>query len=159
MNKFIQLKDNLGNLLFPKIKRDIMTIHNTSNQVITTNVFTEMQFNNIFCQTGNKLTKVGNAIRIGAGVSKVYINAQAWTDDLGLGYVWGIIKKNGSTMHNCICRVNSQYKPIAMTNKLIPVIEGDLITVAVKFDIANQFNQVSGAGYANSNHLTVEVVE
>lgn len=159
MAKEIQLKDENGEKLYPKTKRNIITAYNRGIVELTSN---NVQIRlNEYNSIGTKLTKSVNSIVIGAGVTKVLVSAQislrwnsAITDDSVL-----TVMKNTSNIVGTIGTKPTNHTPqfLSVTNVLVDVVEGDILTlwygttssVAIKYD---------GQAFPRT-YLTVEVVE
>lgn len=78
---------------------------------------------------GDKLTKYDNAVKIGAGVTKVLVSASTFYASNGGAYGWCRIQKNAAdTGFAAITNLtNSSYGTAAITPVILSVAEGDVI--------------------------------
>ena len=118
----------------------------------------KLKINKVFCSCGDKLTITEEGIKIGDGVSKVKVSGQIYffTNVTKTGDSIAAIYKNNKqiVIHNQ--RFTDNYEHITLPEKLIDVIKGDIIKLAVRSEKA------TGAlikNYETGTFLTVEVVE
>lgn len=118
----------------------------------------KLKINKVFCSCGDKLTITEEGIKIGDGVSKVKVSGQIYffTNVTKTGDSIAAIYKNNKqiVIHNQ--RFTDNYEHITLPEKLIDVIKGDIINLAVRSEKA------TGAlikNYETGTFLTVEVVE
>ena len=78
---------------------------------------------------GDKLTKSDNAVKIGAGVTKVLVSASTFYSSNGSAYGWCRIQKNSSdTNQSAIANLtSSSYGTAAITPFILNVQENDII--------------------------------
>lgn len=97
-------------------------------QTISSNY--KVNLNSIARSNGN-FTLNNGAIKIGAGINHIRVSAGLFVDNWAGGgnYLWGQIKKNGSTISSCIVSGNSSYISSNIAGTIISVQEGDTITI------------------------------
>lgn len=138
------------------LTKNIITAWGTSNQTLSSgNAVISLTNSNAY---GSLLTLSNNAIKIGAGITKVKVSANVFYQDsnLGPGYMWPRIMKNNNQVAGSIApngvsgtaNVNS----VQITPKIISVTQGDLITL-----ISSTSSSTIRAGEENT-YLTVEAV-
>lgn len=140
-------------------KKHVMTAGLTDNYTTADpSDFEKLKTNKVFCSCGDKLTITEEGIKIGDGVSKVKVSGQIYfyTNVSLTGDSVAVIYKNNNqiVMHNQ--RLNDDYEHLALPEKLIDVVKGDIINLAVKSE------KTSGTlikNYEDGTFLTVEVVE
>lgn len=140
-------------------KKNIMTAGLTDDYTTTDLSDLEtLKINKVFCSCGDKLTITEEGIKIGDGVSKVKVSGQIYfyTNVTKTGDSIAAIYKNNKqiVIHNQ--RFTDDYEHITLPEKLIDVIKGDIINLAVRSEKA------TGAlikNYETGTFLTVEVVE
>lgn len=141
------------------IQKNIMTAGLTDDYT-TTNLsdLETLKINKVFCSCGDKLTITEEGIKIGDGVSKVKVSGQIYfyTNVTKTGDSIAAIYKNNKQMviHNQ--RFTDNYEHITLPEKLIDVIKGDIINLAVRSEKATG---VLIKNYETGTFLTVEVVE
>lgn len=160
-NKLIQLKDNLGNLLFPKIKRDIITATNSSKQTITTNaswISTKINIDTAI-KIGNKLTlnSTNKRVIIGAGVSKVLLSAQVYVGNNITTMFGAEVKKNGNSYASSFNHAGGSWGATATMIPIpVDVKENDYFELFCYFD-QPQTGKTIDPG--NRSYITLEVIE
>ena len=160
-NKLIQLKDHLGNLLFPKIKRDVISATNSIEQTITTNASWVSTKINIDKATivGNKLTldTVNKRVIIGAGVSKILLSAQVYAGNNITTMFGAKVKKNGAIYASSFNHSGGSWGATAtMVPIPVDVKENDYFELFCYFD-QPQSSKTIDAG--NRSYMTIEVLE
>ena len=120
---------------------------------------------------GEKLTVQNNAIKIGKEISKVLISAQIFYQNysIGNGYLFPKININGKTVARAIraTTVNggSSYETVNISEFLINVTEGDLITLStgevVGGDEKGKYRgiQIQEETKRRNTYITVKAVE
>lgn len=107
---------------------------------------------------GDKLQFENNGVKIGTGISKVKVSANIFLDQKSGGseaYMYGHISKNAEDVAHTITYSNSIFGSTPIPQKIIPVKEGDIITLGMEL---SKGTAITRAG-ANSTWLYVEVVE
>lgn len=153
------IAEKIEAILAEQSKKHIMTAGLTDNYTTADpSNFEKLKTNKVFCSCGDKLTITEEGIKIGDGVSKVKVSGQIYfyTNVSLTGDSVAVIYKNNNqiVMHNQ--RLNDDYEHLALPEKLIDVVKGDIINLAVKSE------KTSGTlikNYEDGTFLTVEVVE
>ena len=85
---------------------------------------------------GDKLTKSDNAVKIGAGVTKVLVSASTFYSSEGSTYGWCTIRKNSSNTQSAIANItDSSFGTAAITPFILDVQENDIIELW-NYDVA-----------------------
>lgn len=138
-------KQEINSLLNNKKDKELSYIVATTSatQAITSNY--QVNLDSIARSNGN-FTLNNGAIKIGAGINHVRVSGGLFVNNWSAGgnYLWGQIKKNGSTTSSCIVSSNSSYISSNISATIIPVQEGDTITILA--DAGAGGNLRSGAG-------------
>lgn len=115
--------------------------------------------------SGDKLSLDNNAVKIGAGVSKVMISAMVFYQDYGTeaSYLFPRIEINDSTVSKAIasrCPDTNRYQTVTFAPFVINAKEGDLITLLSGEISPNNTGTIRGKDYNSwCTYMTVEVVE
>ena len=167
-NNLNQLQTNVENE-FTK-KASVMTIglsndmtFSKANTGSTSNLIT---MDKVMSSSGNKLTfdSTNHAIKIGAGVSKVKVSANAIQSANGEGLSGINIHKNDMSLNGAVnvgfnaIKHADQWIRLGLAPVLIDVSEGDLIKLSGYVDI-NSLTITMKAYNGRATNLTVEVVE
>lgn len=98
-------KSNLVGAINEALKKDIMSLSMTTDHSVTVTNETVLNFNQS-TSVGNKLTfnSSNHSIKIGANVSKIKVNFNAFAKNATTDWVWFKINKNG-TFANISCMV------------------------------------------------------
>ena len=145
-------------------QREIATIWPSARPTFTHQIWTPRQIPmDRELIIGTKLTKLGNAIRIGPGVSKVLISAQGhvWSNPGPAFYASSLhVNNTGGAGAIASLYVTSNQMSHSVAPKLVSVTEGSLISLSAQLEgtaSGQQFTVISDNGA--SCWLTVEVVE
>ena len=85
---------------------------------------------------GDKLTKSNDAVKIGAGITKVLVSASTFYSSEGSTYGWCTIRKNSSNTQSAIANItNSSFGTAAITPFILDVQENDIIELW-NYDVA-----------------------
>jgi hypothetical protein len=156
-NKLIQLKDNLGNLLFPKTQKNIMTAYRDRSWYGLTSGW---QIYNIGlsgasgASIGSKLTFTTSGIKIGAGVSKVLVSLLCTLNHANIGGDKTVcILKNGANAGYSTYEGNANnWRTSVINSSIVNVTQNDLISIGVSSGIGGSMEFLGC-------YITVEVVE
>lgn len=140
--------------------KNIITVNLSlsQDQTITGTSVTKLTLNSIREQLGSKLTLQNNSVTIGAGVNHVLVSAQILinahtTDDLRTLEIY----KNSETYVRAMKRVVYNYETMGIANALVPVTEGDTISLYLTNSGSNPSTTVRGGTLYS--YLTVEVID
>ena len=91
---------------------------------------TEIALSSTSVQLGSGLTRTGNKVLVGSGVSYVRVSANVFMNYNGTSYGWFDIMKNSAVYNNCTAITNlvsSGYGSASIGGILMPVTSGDTI--------------------------------
>lgn len=134
-----------------------ITYGKIDNQTITANSINKIELNQVVAKAGSRLTVNGNDVVIGAGVSKIKVNGNAWIESFA--YKWLFIYKNEEQAGSAIFPKNPEetWGCPTISSRIITVNEGDRISLRCTCSSAEGF--VQAGTYLTSTYLTVEVIE
>jgi len=161
MPKLIKLNDNDGPV-FIEPYYDIITAFQTARPVLNVATWGSATIPlNGQIVVGNKLTRVGNNVVIGAGVSRVKIsaNVSVWQID-NRSTVEFFIRRNtavASASELYILNSGTNQMGLSISPRIINVSEGDTISLAVS--LASFTGDFTILGDTSRTFLTVEAVE
>lgn len=148
----IKLNSNL-------IKKDLIEVSLSKEQLVTETNMTDLMFDLINIKVGKNLNLQNGKIKIGKDISAIKVTYTLWIEN-EKGYSAHYITKNGEIMsYNIDARKNDDARESWHTSTgyaIIPVIENDLIGIAVRFSESSSLNKL--AFYTNSNRLIVEAI-
>lgn len=149
----VSVDEKINRELLPK---DIITVYRNADYSITqTSVYEIIPFDGNE-MAGTKLTlNSSGGVVIGAGVTNVKTSAKITLvgTSLTAGNKNLVIRKNGTIVDRIWARIEANNSYMAMPNRVIPVNEGDVITLAF---YGTQNDKISGT--SPFSQMTVEVV-
>ena len=93
----------------------------------------QIVFDKTISTSGTGLTKVGNTVRVGAGIKQISVSANVFAhqSNTSQAYAWVALEKNNVTLAQSIADLasGSRFNGIAFTPYLIDVVEGDVISL------------------------------
>lgn len=138
---------------------NIMTIGLAANKNLT--ISTAWAYTQLVCDTaitklGNKLSFTGGAIKVGAGVKRVRVSANAMTSGIA-NYQIVNIALNGTYLSTGYYRATnaSYYGSIGLTPIILEVKEGDTISITYGTGATGTLTVAGGT----CTYLTAEVIE
>src|SRR5574343_553973 len=116
-------------------------------------------FDNITTQIGNKLSLVNNAVKIGAGITKIKISALIWTNSPNRNY-YKLFHKRGNTTTLLTPYIGKSgadgFTSIAIANFQVNVQENDIVYINSAMDNTVQLNK--GSDCKTATYMTVEAI-
>lgn len=143
--------------MIPNCKQNAITATMSDNQSITTtSSYQVVKVNLDTITNSNKLTLIGNAVKIGKGVSKILVSANTSFVEKTDGLVNLQFLKNSSTIGKTVQGMSDQARlNISAPPQLIEVSEGDLIYMCLAFGNTQTGKTVS----SSATFMTVQVIE
>lgn len=147
-----KINANFDELVTDTTKHYIQTIM-SANQSITSSGST-IAFDTTDILSGTKLTRSGNTILIGAGVSIVKVSYSLMTDaGASATYLFSRIRKNSTDMSQQIDAVANQFRATSDT-RLVSVVQNDTISLFADSGSVNTITIPTG----RKSCLSVEVM-
>lgn len=148
--EIVQFKDR-DELLYPKMKREILMVKKTSEQNLNINFqiinFDEIEFNNT-----DKLIYKDGVVIIKKDVKKISINAHIFAQNAFNAYLFGFVRKNEIGVQEYICEGTQNFKELNISSLPINVQENDKIYIYAQINKADY-------GQIRSGYLSVEILE
>lgn len=141
------LSANQGKVLNDKFSRNIITAY--ASPVSTVAQVNKGLDLNQLAKVGNKLSVVNNKVVIGTGVSKIKVSAKVLIDEQQTTTSFIYIGLNGNIANRG--DGYGMYNTITLTDKLLNVNQGDIITMSV--------TSGTNANISEDSYITVEVIE
>lgn len=149
-DEIVQFKDR-DELVYPKVKREILMVKKTSKQNLNitfqTILFEEVKINNT-----DKLSYENGIITIKKGVKRIALTSHLFAESAFNAYLFGLVRKNEENIQEYICDGTQYYKELNISRLPINVQENDKIYI---------FAQINKADYGQirSGYLSVEILE
>lgn len=148
------IQQRIDQLLENKLKeRKVATAFISGNLSYSAN--SKIAFDQLITST-DKLTLSSGGIRIGKGIAKILVSAQAFANSTNntTGYFWTSIKKNSTTVSTSIDNPSTWFTTVNHSPVLIDVTEGDIIYL---YDIGSTSTGTIRGG--TNTYLTIEVIK
>ena len=148
--EIVQFKDR-DELVYPKVKREILMVKKTSQQNLNitfqTILFDEVEINNT-----DKLSYENGIITIKKDVKRIGLTSHLFAQNAFNAYLFGFVRKNEIVVQEYICEGTQNFKELNISNVPINVQENDKIYI---------FAQINKADYGQirSGYLSVEILE
>lgn len=144
--------------------RSIITVGLSSDTTYSTSGIV-IPLTKILSEKGNELSldTTNNAVRIGAGVSKILVSGTITQEAAVAGLYGGNINKNGSNLASAVnigfnyVTISKQMFKTTFHPVLVDVVEGDLIYLTAYTHVSTTVTVKAYDG--RSTNITVEVVE
>lgn len=143
--------------MIPNCKQNAITATMSDNQSITTtSTWQVVKVNLDTITSSDKLSLLGNAVKIGKGVSKILVSANTSFVEQTSGLVNISFLKNSTTTGKTVQGMSDQSRlNISAPPQLIDVTEGDLIYMCLSFGNTQTGKTVS----SSSTFMTVQVID
>ena len=143
--------------MIPNCKQNAITATMSDNQSITTtSSYQVVKVNLDTITNSNKLTLIGNAVKIGKSVSKILVSANTSFVEKTDGLVNLQFLKNSSTIGKTVQGMSDMARlNISAPPQAFDVKEGDLIYMCLSFGNVQTNKTVS----SSSTFMTIQVVE
>lgn len=148
------IQQRIDQLLEDKLKeRKVATAFISGNISYSAN--SKIAFDQLITST-DKLTLSSGGIRIGKGIAKILVSAQAFANPTNntTGYFWTSIKKNSTTVSTSLDNPSSWFTTVNHSHVLIDVTEGDIIYL---YDVGSTSTGTIRGG--TNTYLTIEVIK
>ena len=148
--EIVQFKDR-DELVYPKMKREILMVKKTSEQNLNIN-FQIINFDEIEINNTDKLTYKDGIVSIKKDVKKISINAHIFAQNAFNAYLFGFIRKNENGIQEYICEGTQNFKELNISSLPINVQENDKIYIYAQINKADY-------GQIRSGYLSIEILE
>ena len=149
-DEIVQFKDR-DELVYPKMKREILMVKKTSEQNLNIN-FQIINFDEIEINNTDKLTYKDGVVTIKKNVKKILINAHIFAQNAFNAYLFGFIRKNENGIQEYICEGSQNFKELNISSLPIEVKENDKIYLLAQINKADY-------GQIRSGYLSIEILE
>ncbi len=148
--EIVQFKDR-DELVYPKVKREILMVKKTSQQNLNI-TFQTILFDEVEINDTDKLSYENGVITIKKGVKRIGLTSHLFAQNAFNAYLFGFVRKNEIVVQEYICEGTQNFKELNISNVPINVQENDKIYI---------FAQINKADYGQirSGYLCVEVLE
>lgn len=148
--EIVQFKDR-DELVYPKVKREILMVKKTSQQNLNI-TFQTILFDEVEINDTDKLSYENGIITIRKGVKRIGLTSHLFAQNAFNAYLFGFVRKNEIVVQEYICEGTQNFKELNISNVPINVQENDKIYI---------FAQINKADYGQirSGYLCVEVLE
>jgi hypothetical protein len=106
---------------------------------------------------GDKLTVQGNGVRIGKGISYIEVNHTIWYENEAGYFSHHIVKNSINVTYNIQPIRYLERWGTASGSCIIPVNEGDVINLQVRFSSASDINNVNV--YVKGTRMSIKVLK
>lgn len=148
--EIVQFKDR-DELVYPKMKREILMVKKTSEQNLNIN-FQIINFDEIEINNTDKLTYKDGIVSIKKDVKKISINAHIFAQNAFNAYLFGFIRKNENGIQEYICEGSQNFKELNISSLPIEVKENDKIYLLAQINKPDY-------GQIRSGYLSIEILE
>ena len=148
--EIVQFKDR-DELLYPKMKREILMVKKTSEQNLNIN-FQIINFDEIEINNTDKLIYKDGVVIIKKDVKKISINAHIFAQNAFNAYLFGFVRKNENGIQEYICEGTQNFKELNISSLPINVQENDKIYIYAQINKADY-------GQIRSGYLSIEILE
>ena len=148
--EIVQFKDR-DELVYPKMKREILMVKKTSEQNLNIN-FQIINFDEIEINNTDKLTYKDGVVSIKKDVKKISINAHIFAQNAFNAYLFGFIRKNENGIQEYICEGSQNFKELNVSSLPIEVKENDKIYLLAQINKPDY-------GQIRSGYLSIEILE
>jgi len=148
--EIVQFKDR-DELVYPKMKREILMVKKTSEQNLNIN-FQIINFDEIEINNTDKLTYKDGIVSIKKDVKKISINAHIFAQNAFNAYLFGFIRKNENGIQEYICEGSQNFKELNVSSLPIEVKENDKIYLLAQINKPDY-------GQIRSGYLSIEILE
>lgn len=148
--EIVQFKDR-DELLYPKMKREILMVKKISEQNLNIN-FQIINFDEIEINNTDKLIYKDGVVIIKKDVKKVSINAHIFAQNAFNAYLFGFVRKNEIGVQEYICEGTQNFKELNISSLPINVQENDKIYLLAQINKPDY-------GQIRSGYLSIEILE
>ena len=148
--EIVQFKDR-DELVYPKVKREILMVKKTSQQNLNI-TFQTILFDEVEINDTDKLSYENGVITIKKGVKRIGLTSHLFAQNAFNAYLFGFVRKNEIVVQEYICEGTQNFKELNISNVPINVQENDKIYI---------FAQINKTDYGQirSGYLSVEILE
>lgn len=148
--EIVQFKDR-DELVYPKVKREILMVKKNSQQNLNitfqTILFDEVEINNT-----DKLNYENGIITIKKGVKRIALTSHLFAQNAFNAYLFGFVRKNEIGVQEYISEGSQNFKELNISSLPINVQENDKIYIYAQINKADY-------GQIRSGYLSVEILE
>lgn len=149
-SEIVQFKDR-DELVYPKVKREILMVKKTSKQNLNM-TFQTILFEEVEIKNTDKFSYENGVVTIKKGVKRIVLTSHLFAESAFNAYLFGVVRKNEENIQEYICDGTQYYKELNVSNLPINVQEND------KIYIFAQINK-SDYGQIRSGYLAVEILQ
>lgn len=149
-DEIVQFKDR-DELVYPKVKREILMVKKTSQQNLNI-TFQTILFEEVEIKNTDKFSYENGVITIKKGVKRIGLTSHLFAQNAFNAYLFGFVRKNEENVQEYICEGSQNFKELNISNVPINVQENDKIYIFAQIN-KNDYGQI------RSGYLSVEVLE